>query len=79
MRRGLLASRMRDRQPLVPAPLRLPAPLREYLREEAAGGIVLMAAAAAALAWANSPWQAGYAGLLFSCRPRNSSFRSPPH
>jgi Na+:H+ antiporter, NhaA family len=45
------------------APLRLPAPLREYLREEAAGGIVLMAAAALALVWANSPWQAAYAGL----------------
>jgi NhaA family Na+:H+ antiporter len=54
---------MRDRQPLVPAPLRLPAALREYLREEAAGGIVLMVAAAVALAWANSPWRAGYAAL----------------
>src|SRR6266545_4723326 len=54
---------MRDRQPLVPAPLRLPAALREYLREEAAGGIVLMAAAAVALAWANSPWRAAYAAL----------------
>jgi NhaA family Na+:H+ antiporter len=46
---------MLDRQPL-----RLPAALREYLREEAAGGIVLMAAAALALAWANSPWRAAY-------------------
>jgi len=63
MCRCLLASRMRDRQPLVPAPLRLPAALREYLREEAAGGIVLMAAAAVALAWANSPWRAAYAAL----------------
>jgi NhaA family Na+:H+ antiporter len=54
---------MRDRQPLVPAPLRLPAALREYLREEAAGGIVLMAAAAMALAWASSPWRASYAAL----------------
>ena len=26
-------------KPLVPPPLRLPAPLREYLREEAAGGV----------------------------------------
>jgi Na+:H+ antiporter, NhaA family len=59
----LLASRMRDRQPLVPAPLRLPAPLREYLREEAAGGVVLMVAAVAALAWANSPWRAAYDAL----------------
>jgi Na+:H+ antiporter, NhaA family len=54
---------MRDRQPLVPAPLRLPAALREYLRAEAAGGVVLMAAAAVALAWANSPWRAAYADL----------------
>jgi NhaA family Na+:H+ antiporter len=49
---------MLDRQPL-----RLPAALREYLREEAAGGIVLMAAAAVALAWANSPWRAAYDAL----------------
>ena len=48
-----------DRRPLTRPPLRLPAPLREYLREEAAGGIVLMAAAALALGWANSPWRAG--------------------
>jgi NhaA family Na+:H+ antiporter len=54
---------MDTRRPVVPAPLRLPVPLREYLREEAAGGIVLMAAAALALAWANSPWQGGYTGL----------------
>jgi Na+:H+ antiporter, NhaA family len=52
-----------DRQPLVPPPLRLPTPLREYLREEAAGGVVLMAAAAVALVWANSPWRAAYAAL----------------
>jgi hypothetical protein len=26
-----------DRKPLVPPPLRLPTPLREYLHEEAAG------------------------------------------
>ncbi|HEX8135184.1 MAG TPA: Na+/H+ antiporter NhaA, partial [Actinomycetes bacterium] len=49
---------MPDRQPL-----RLPAALREYQREEAAGGIVLMAAAAVALAWANSPWRAAYHAL----------------
>jgi hypothetical protein len=35
---------MPDRQPL-----RLPAALREYLREEAAGGMALMAAAAGLL------------------------------
>jgi NhaA family Na+:H+ antiporter len=52
-----------DRQPLVPAPLRLPAALREFLREETAGGVVLMAAAAVALGWANSPWRAAYAAL----------------
>jgi NhaA family Na+:H+ antiporter len=49
---------MLDRQPL-----RLPAALREYLREEAAGGIVLVAAAAVALAWANSPWRPSYDAL----------------
>jgi NhaA family Na+:H+ antiporter len=52
-----------DRRPLVQPPLRLPAPLREYLREEAAGGVVLMVAAALALVWANSPWRAAYAAL----------------
>ncbi|HEV8426103.1 MAG TPA: Na+/H+ antiporter NhaA [Actinomycetes bacterium] len=52
-----------DRKPLVPPPLRLPTPLREYLREEAAGGAVLMVAAALALAWANSPWRGAYADL----------------
>jgi NhaA family Na+:H+ antiporter len=52
-----------DRRPLIPPPLRLPAPLREYLREEAAGGLVLMVAAALALAWANSPWRAAYDAL----------------
>jgi Na+:H+ antiporter, NhaA family len=52
-----------DRRPLVPPPLRLPAPLREYLRNEAAGGLVLMVAAALALGWANSPWRAAYDAL----------------
>jgi Na+:H+ antiporter, NhaA family len=52
-----------DRGPLALPPLRLPAPLREYLREEAAGGVVLMAAAALALGWANSPWRAAYDAL----------------
>jgi Na+:H+ antiporter, NhaA family len=52
-----------DRQPLVPPPRRLSAPLREFLGEEAAGGIVLMAAAALALGWANSPWRAAYTAL----------------
>jgi Na+:H+ antiporter, NhaA family len=53
----------RDTQPLAPAPLRMPAPLREFLREETAGGAVLVAAAVLALAWANSPWQASYEAL----------------
>jgi Na+:H+ antiporter, NhaA family len=52
-----------DRRPLVPPPLRLPTPLREYLRNEAAGGVVLMVAAAVALGWANSPWRAAYTAL----------------
>ena len=51
------------RKPLVPPPLRLPTPLREYLRDEAAGGVVLMVAAALALVWANSPWRASYTAL----------------
>jgi NhaA family Na+:H+ antiporter len=51
------------RRPPVPPPRRLPVPLREYLREEAAGGVALTAAAALALAWANSPWRAAYDAL----------------
>ena len=45
------------RKPPGPA-RRLSAPLREFLHEEAAGGLVLMVAAAVALAWTNSPWRA---------------------
>jgi Na+:H+ antiporter, NhaA family len=52
-----------DRRPLVPPPLRLPTALREYLHNEAAGGVVLMVAAALALGWANSPWRAAYDAL----------------
>jgi NhaA family Na+:H+ antiporter len=37
--------------------------LREFLREEAAGGLALMAAAALALVWANSPWRDAYEAL----------------
>jgi NhaA family Na+:H+ antiporter len=51
------------RRPPVPPPRRLPASLREYLREEAAGGVALTAAAALALVWANSPWRAAYDAL----------------
>ena len=40
------------------SPTRLLEPLREFLREEAAGGILLMLAAAVALVIANSPaWE----------------------
>jgi hypothetical protein len=62
-----------DRGPLTRPPLRLPAPLREYLREEAAGGVVLMAAAALALGWANSPWRAAYDALWPSGLAASSS------
>ena len=34
------------------------APLRDFLRTESAGGVVLVAATVAALIWANSPWKA---------------------
>src|SRR5699024_3821282 len=37
--------------------------LEGYLHIEAVSGIVLLLAAAAALAWANSPWTAGYQAL----------------
>ena len=42
---------------------RLPGPLAQFIRLEAAGGIVLAAAAAVALVWANSPWQDAYETL----------------
>jgi NhaA family Na+:H+ antiporter len=35
-------------------------PVREFLRVEAAGSILLLLAAAAALVWANSPWASSY-------------------
>ncbi|WP_210503420.1 Na+/H+ antiporter NhaA [Nocardioides xinjiangensis] len=38
-------------------------PVREFLRIEAAGSILLLLAAAAALVWANSPWAASYDSL----------------
>jgi NhaA family Na+:H+ antiporter len=38
--------------------------IEEFLRLEAAGGILLVVAAALALLWANSPWGAGYDALL---------------
>ena len=38
-------------------------PVREFLRVEAAGSILLLLAAAAALIWANSPWASSYDAL----------------
>ena len=36
------------------------SPLRDFLRTESAGGIVLVAMTGMALLWANSPWRASY-------------------
>ena len=52
---------MTDRRPASSA--RLLSPLRDFLRTEIAGGIVLVAAAVAAVVWANSPWSGGYERL----------------
>jgi len=38
-------------------------PVREFLRVETAGSLLLLAAAAVALVWANSPWSQAYADL----------------
>jgi NhaA family Na+:H+ antiporter len=37
--------------------------MQSVLRHEAAGGLVMLLAAAVAIAWANSPWSAGYFDL----------------
>jgi Na+:H+ antiporter, NhaA family len=47
----------------VSTPRRLVDPFRDFVRLEAAGGLVLLAATTAALAWANSPWRMGYEHL----------------
>ena len=53
-------------QPTAPPPTparpidRLLSPFQEFLRIEAAGGILLLAATAIALIWANSPWSQSY-------------------
>lgn len=39
------------------------APLRDFMRTEAAGGALLVLATLAALIWANSPWKAAYASV----------------
>ena len=38
--------------------------LREFLNDEASGGLLLMAFAAIAIIWANSPWASTYFGLI---------------
>lgn len=43
---------------------RAAASLRDFLKQESAGGIVLMAAAAIAVIWANSPLAPAYLGML---------------
>ena len=40
--------------------LNLAAPLRDFLRTESGGAVVLLGAALAALVWANSPWPDSY-------------------
>ena len=43
--------------------VRVLAPLREFMRNESAGGALLVLATIAALVWANSPWKAAYASV----------------
>jgi Na+/H+ antiporter NhaA len=38
----------------------LAAPIRDFLRTESGGAVVLLCAVAAALVWANSPWSSSY-------------------
>jgi Na+:H+ antiporter, NhaA family len=55
---------MNARQPDQRRPVRRAlGPLAEFLREEAAGGVVLLGAAVVALVWANSPARDEYASL----------------
>ena len=44
-------------------PARVLSPVADFLRTEAAGGVVLLAATVAALGWANSPWAGGSDGF----------------
>ncbi len=54
-------SRMSDsRRPPLPTPIAQTRALRDFFAAEVAGAVVLLAAAVVAIAWANSPWQAGY-------------------
>jgi Na+:H+ antiporter, NhaA family len=43
---------------------RVGRPVRNFLRVEAAGGILLLLATITALVWANSPWSASYTEIL---------------
>jgi NhaA family Na+:H+ antiporter len=43
---------------------RVGRPVRNFLRVEAAGGILLLIATVSALVWANSPWSASYHEIL---------------
>jgi Na+:H+ antiporter, NhaA family len=56
------------RSPL-PAVRRLLLPIEQFLRVEAASGIVLLVVTVAALLWANSPWRAGYEALWHAHLP----------
>ena len=47
---------------VLPPPV-VPRVVRDFLRTEASGGIAMLVAAGVALAWANSPWRAGYEAL----------------
>ena len=52
-------------------------PLRDFLATESAGGFAVVVAALAAIAWANSPWQASYEtlwGTVFELRLGTWSF-----
>jgi Na+:H+ antiporter, NhaA family len=43
--------------------VRFLSPLRDFMRTEASGGVLLVAAAALALLWVNSPWASSYERL----------------
>ena len=40
------------------------SPIREFLRTEAGGGVLLLTATMPAFAWANSPWTGSYGATL---------------
>jgi NhaA family Na+:H+ antiporter len=52
--------------------IRIFEPFQRFARSEAASGVVLLAATVCALAWANSPWQPGYASILHHSLPIGS-------